>query len=184
MVWVWIWKISPKNDKFFSLGSKKSLRVGSESTQVEGGLASYLLLVKSKLGSGRVRAHVYFVHHYSRNTKVQLQEELLNVCLSFVSHGKNIVHVALQFLHYRQVLLNLFLFLRHFWCCLSFECKWTKVDSFYIQDRNGGDMLKSKCKYTEKILFGLSFLYKYNRKRWHWLAILIHRNSMSSMSIL
>jgi len=41
---------------FLWLGSdkKKSLRVRSESTQVRGGSASYLLRVKSKLGSGRV----------------------------------------------------------------------------------------------------------------------------------
>jgi len=56
MVWVWVWKISPKNIKFFNFftfGSKKSLRVGSESTRVKGGLASYLLQVKSKLGPGQ-----------------------------------------------------------------------------------------------------------------------------------
>jgi len=39
---------------FFSLGQKKSLRVRSESTQVEGGSASYLLRVKSKLGLGPI----------------------------------------------------------------------------------------------------------------------------------
>jgi len=38
---------------FFSLGQKKSLRVGSESIRVKGGSASYLLRVKSKLGSSR-----------------------------------------------------------------------------------------------------------------------------------
>jgi len=32
---------------------KKSLRVGSESTRVKGGSSSYLLRVKSKLGSGQ-----------------------------------------------------------------------------------------------------------------------------------
>jgi len=56
MVWVWIWKISPKNFKFFNFfpsGQKKSLWVGSESTRVKGGLASYLLRVKTKLGSGQ-----------------------------------------------------------------------------------------------------------------------------------
>jgi len=56
MVWVWIWKISLKNIKS---GQKKSLRVRSKSTRVEGGLAFYLLRVKSKLGSGQVRAHLY-----------------------------------------------------------------------------------------------------------------------------
>jgi len=56
MVWVRIRKISPKNVKFFNFftfGSKKSLWVGSESTQVKAGSASYLLQVKSKLGSGQ-----------------------------------------------------------------------------------------------------------------------------------
>jgi len=55
IVWVWIWKISPKNVKFFNF-----FLFGSESTRVEGGSASYLLRVKSKLGSGRVRAHLYY----------------------------------------------------------------------------------------------------------------------------
>jgi len=53
MVWVWVWKISPKNVKFFNFGSKKSLRIGSKSTQVNGGSASYLQWVKSRLGSGQ-----------------------------------------------------------------------------------------------------------------------------------
>jgi len=38
---------------FCPSGQKKSLRVKSESTQVKGGLASYLLRVKSKLGLGQ-----------------------------------------------------------------------------------------------------------------------------------
>jgi len=38
---------------FFPSDQKKSLRVGSENTRVEGGLASYLLRVLSKLGSGQ-----------------------------------------------------------------------------------------------------------------------------------
>jgi len=58
MVWVRIWKISPKN-VFFPSDQKKSFRVGSESTRVEAGSASYLLRVKSKLGSGQVRAHLH-----------------------------------------------------------------------------------------------------------------------------
>jgi len=44
---------------FFPSNQKKSLRVGSKSTWVKGGSASYLLQVKSKLGSGLVRAHLY-----------------------------------------------------------------------------------------------------------------------------
>jgi len=47
---------------FCPSGQKKSLQVGSESTQVGGGSASYLLRVKSKLGSGLVRAHLYPGH--------------------------------------------------------------------------------------------------------------------------
>jgi len=38
---------------FFPSDQKKSLRVGSESTRVKAGSASYLLWVKSKLGSGQ-----------------------------------------------------------------------------------------------------------------------------------
>jgi len=50
MVWVWIWKISPKNIKcfnFFPSGSKKI-----SSGRVKGGSAPYLLWVKSMLRSG------------------------------------------------------------------------------------------------------------------------------------
>jgi len=43
----------------FPSDQKKSLWVGSESTRVEGGSASYLLRVKSKLGSGWVGTHLY-----------------------------------------------------------------------------------------------------------------------------
>jgi len=53
IVWVWIWKISPKNVNFFPFGSKKFLLVVSKSTWVKGGSASYLQWVKSKLGSGQ-----------------------------------------------------------------------------------------------------------------------------------
>jgi len=39
---------------FYTSGQKKSLRVGSESTLIEGGLASYLLRVSSgRVGSGQ-----------------------------------------------------------------------------------------------------------------------------------
>jgi len=61
MVWVRIWKSSPKNVKFFNFfpsGQKKLLRVGSESTWARAGSASYLLRVKSKFGLGWVRAHL------------------------------------------------------------------------------------------------------------------------------
>jgi len=44
--------------QFFPFRSKKSVRVVSESTRVEGGPAFYLLRVKSKLVLGRVRAHL------------------------------------------------------------------------------------------------------------------------------
>jgi len=51
MVCVWIWKIKMSNFQFFSLWVKKISSVRSKSTRVKGGLASYLLRVKSKLGS-------------------------------------------------------------------------------------------------------------------------------------
>jgi len=38
---------------FFNFFQKKFLRAGSESTQVKGGSASYLMRVKSKLGLGQ-----------------------------------------------------------------------------------------------------------------------------------
>jgi len=53
---VGVGKFPPKISNFlilFPSGQKKSLRVGSKSTQVKGGSASYLLWVKSMLGPGQ-----------------------------------------------------------------------------------------------------------------------------------
>jgi len=72
MVVAWIWKISPKNVHFFNFfpfGSKKSLLVWSKSAQVKGGLASYLLSVKSKLGSVQSPSLVMIVNANQGNTK-------------------------------------------------------------------------------------------------------------------
>jgi len=54
VVWVWVWKISPKNPWFFNFcpSGQKSV-VGSKSTRVRARLASYLLRVKSMFGSGQ-----------------------------------------------------------------------------------------------------------------------------------
>jgi len=49
LVWVWIWKIPPKNVKF----SIFCHCVGSKSTRVRAGLTSYLLRVKSMSRSGQ-----------------------------------------------------------------------------------------------------------------------------------
>jgi len=61
LVWVWVWKLSPKIPNFsvlFPLDQKKSHRVGLRSTWVKAGSASYLLRVKSMLSLGWVRAHL------------------------------------------------------------------------------------------------------------------------------
>jgi len=47
LVWVWIWKIF----QFFSLCVKKIKGVGSKSTRVKDGSASYLLQVKRTISS-------------------------------------------------------------------------------------------------------------------------------------
>jgi len=53
-------QLKTSNFSIFSpSGQKKLLRVRSESIRVKAGSASYLLRVKSKLGSGRVEAHLY-----------------------------------------------------------------------------------------------------------------------------
>jgi len=101
MVWVWISKISPKKVKFFNFlpfGSKKLLRVGSESTRVEAGSASYLLRVKSKLGSGQGPSIIvifrYFYSKYqlsSFNVGVAIKERgqksaVINKILAIFNH--------------------------------------------------------------------------------------------------
>jgi len=55
LVWIGVGKFPLKipNFQFFPFGSKKSLRVGSKSTQVKGWFSSYLLRVKSMPGSGQ-----------------------------------------------------------------------------------------------------------------------------------
>jgi len=76
MVWVWIWKIYPKMSNFsvfFASDKKKSLRVGSESTRVKGMLASFRLRIKSKLGSGWVRAQLYSRYSFPTNILLNLE---------------------------------------------------------------------------------------------------------------
>jgi len=65
MFWVWIWKISPKNVKifnFFPFGSKKSLRVGSKSTQVKDGLVRAHLNSSLKSHFGDLRLTLTWPH--------------------------------------------------------------------------------------------------------------------------
>jgi len=59
-VWVshlWVWKISPQNSivfNFFPSDQNESHSVGSKNTRVNDGPATYLLRVKSMLGSGPI----------------------------------------------------------------------------------------------------------------------------------
>jgi len=55
MVWVWIWKISPKQVKFLNFLSFGSKKISSGQVRKYPGRRR----VKSKLGSGRVRVHLY-----------------------------------------------------------------------------------------------------------------------------
>jgi len=50
---VWVRKIFPKIVKFFNFFTFGSKKISSKSTRVKGGSASYLLWIKSKLGSGQ-----------------------------------------------------------------------------------------------------------------------------------
>jgi len=59
MVWVWIWKISPKNVKFSSLRIKKNL-FGSGWKVPRSKAGQPLIYCRSKVSSGRVRTHLYF----------------------------------------------------------------------------------------------------------------------------
>jgi len=61
--WFWFGKFLLNIPKFtfFSLWVKKTLSVGSKSNQVKDRWASYLLWIKSMLGSGRVSAHHWFI---------------------------------------------------------------------------------------------------------------------------
>jgi len=54
LVQVWVWKIFLKCQIIFPSGLKKLLWVRSKSTRVKGRSASYLLRVKSNLGSGPI----------------------------------------------------------------------------------------------------------------------------------
>jgi len=61
LVWVWYLENFPKNLRkisiFFPFGSKKSHQVRSISIRIKDGLASFLLQVKSVLGSGKNDRH-------------------------------------------------------------------------------------------------------------------------------
>jgi len=58
MVWVWVWKISPKTSNFSIFNQKNIFGSGQKVPGSKVG-QPYLLPVKSKLGSGQARAHLY-----------------------------------------------------------------------------------------------------------------------------
>jgi len=88
---------------FFLSDQKKSLQIRSKSTWIKGRSASYLLWVKSKLGSGWVRAHLYFngnwdINHWTNKNKTLNWTQTFfrppfNVCLwiSYLDY-RNIFH--------------------------------------------------------------------------------------------
>jgi len=63
-------KFPPKIQKFsiLNLGVKKSHQVRSKNTWVKPGSATFLLRVRSMIGLGRVKAHLYINHHYTATT--------------------------------------------------------------------------------------------------------------------
>jgi len=94
--------------QFFPLGQKKSLRVGSKSTRVKGRSASWFLRVKSKLGSGWVRAHLYLEMSNRAFSKGLLKGSLFSIKAYFmknnvlVSGVKGIFLSAFAYICYRD----------------------------------------------------------------------------------
>jgi len=67
LVWVWIWKMFPKNVKFYNFFTFRSKKISSGRVKkypVKGRSASYLLRVKSKFGLGQCPP-LYVDHPFS-----------------------------------------------------------------------------------------------------------------------
>jgi len=52
LVWLWVWKIFPKNPEFSNFFDLRSKNLFGLAQKVHGSKTSYLLRVKSVLGSG------------------------------------------------------------------------------------------------------------------------------------
>jgi len=75
--------ISTKNVKFFNfcpLAQKKSLRVGSKAGQP-------LIYCRSKISSGRVRAHLYFF--MMRKKSINLHQKFITISIFILINGKH-----------------------------------------------------------------------------------------------
>jgi len=60
VVWVWIWKFSPKNTKFFNFFPFESKKIALGRIVPGSKPGQPLIYCGSKVSSGRVRAHLYF----------------------------------------------------------------------------------------------------------------------------
>jgi len=69
---------------FFPLGQKNYIRVGSKSTRVKGGSASYLLWIKSVLGSGQgpISRWIWYFRQL-RNLQANLQKSVKDAWIFF-----------------------------------------------------------------------------------------------------
>jgi len=88
------WKFPLKTSNFsifFPSGQKKLLWVGSESTQVEAGLASYLLWVKSKLGSGQGPSLPWPLGHGNLKNKIWMPHSLTQFSIDIFAHWTNFI---------------------------------------------------------------------------------------------
>jgi len=107
MVCVWILKISSKNVKFFNFlpfGSKKISLVRSKSTRVKGGSASYLLRVKSTLGSGLCPSLVW---GWIKKQSQTLTTILYRCLVKYYNRRKDFLAVKVQtYQRFKKVILN------------------------------------------------------------------------------
>jgi len=99
------------------------LRVGSESTRVKAGLASYLLRVKSKLGLGQgpslviLNASFQFIHIFPKKYHLKLFSHKSSLSCPTKCHTKRVYHK------------NIRQHLKRCWWCLC--CYITYIRSFF-----------------------------------------------------
>jgi len=108
MVWIWVWKISTKNVKFFHFFpfvSKKSHCVGSKSSRAKGRPASYLLRVKSKLGSGQDPSLIIWQHTCSFFTYI-CKSTFMFHCWGEILFWRKLVWMIVQTQIFCQLLMS------------------------------------------------------------------------------
>jgi len=115
--------------QFFHFRSKKYLRVGSKSTWVKDGAASYLLWVKSKLGLGWIGWWPIFINYRpSFEVCITLLKIIIRTLINFIKMKQNMI-IRLSTVQYSDW--SRFKILDSHLCIWKISTKNTKIFNFF-----------------------------------------------------